>query len=179
MRWVSGLIIFFLFLPACAVISKEVRQQAIDVSFSDIKGNIEKYKGSVVLWGGTIVKAEITNQGSMLEVVQKPVNRAGEITDPDVSEGRFLALYKGYLDPAIYRKQRDVTIAGRLIGSEERTIDEASIIYPIVDVIEIYLWKEPTYFREPFYYYPPYWYYPWGYPYIYPYPYPYPYYPPP
>ncbi|MBW2023760.1 MAG: Slp family lipoprotein [Deltaproteobacteria bacterium] len=34
----------------------------------------------------------------------------------DKSKGRFLALYKGFLDVAIYRRGREVTIGGKIIG---------------------------------------------------------------
>ena len=174
------IIIFALsLLSSCAAISKETRSKALYVPFPEVKDNIDKYKGSLFIWGGSIVKTELTNQGAIVEVVQKPVNKYGEIVDEDISGGRFLALYKGHLDPMIYRKQRDITVAGTLIGREERKIGETTLVYPVLEVVELYLWKEPTYYEPPYYYYPPYWYYPWGSPYIYPYPYPYPYNPPP
>ena len=34
----------------------------------------------------------------------------------DKSKGRFLALYKGFLDVAVYRWGREVTIGGKITG---------------------------------------------------------------
>ncbi len=166
-----------LLLPSCAhVISKETREGALDISFRSVKGNIEKYKGSTVIWGGMIANITVVEEGTELEVLQNPLDRYGAIDDPDISGGRFIAVYRERLDQLIYRKSREVTVAGRLAGSIERPLDGRPYVYPVVEVIEIHLWKEDVlYPMPPYYYYPWQWYYP---PYYYPSRYP-PYYPPP
>ncbi|MDP2167725.1 MAG: Slp family lipoprotein [Thermodesulfovibrionales bacterium] len=163
-------------LASCApVISNEARMKALRIPFGTVQSDVEKYKDSPFLWGGTIVKATIVNAGTLVEVVQKPVNKYGEIIDKDVSGGRFLGLYSGHLDPQIYRKGRNITVTGRLTGSEERKIGDATYVFPVLEIKELYLWKEEIYYNNPyFYYFYPYPYYPpWHYPYYYPY------YPPP
>jgi len=166
-----------IFLPSCAhVISKETREGTLDVPFGSIRGNIEKYKGSTVIWGGMIANITVVDEGTELEVLQNPLDRYGAIDDPDISGGRFIAIYGGRLDRLIYREGREVTVAGKLAGSIERALDGRPYAYPVVEVIEIRLWKEDVYYpMPPYYYYPWQWYYP---PYYYPSRYP-PYYPPP
>ncbi|MEJ2324804.1 MAG: Slp family lipoprotein [Nitrospirota bacterium] len=101
------------------------------------------------------------------EVVQNPLDRYGAVTNEDVSGGRFLVRSGRFLDPLIYEKGREVTVAGVLKGSTKRRMDGASYTYPVLEPREIYLWREEEYYYGPGYY--PYgpWYDPWwdGWPY--------------
>lgn len=172
-------VVLMLALSSCAhVISKETRAKAASATFGSITADIEKHKGSLYIFGGTIASVTRVSNGTMLELVQKPIDKFGEIYDEDASEGRFLAFYKNHLDPMIYRKHRNVTIAGVLTGTEERKLGEATLNYPAFDVKEIYLWREEYYFTAPgnYQHFSPW--YPFQQPYPYPYTYPY-YYPPP
>jgi outer membrane lipoprotein len=156
------------------VISKETRTQAVkDVPFRIVKENIEKYKGSVFIWGGFIVRTRNTPEGTFIEVVQNPIDRYGSIVDTDISEGRFLALHKKYLDPLIYEKGRLITVAGTLIDSKKITRKKVEYVYPVLEVKELYLWKEEPIYLPYYRYwdlYPFWWHDPWWYD---------PYYPPP
>ena len=46
-------------------------------------------------------------------MLQKPADMQEKPKDVDESEGRFLALYPGYLDVAIYNGGRKVTSSGK------------------------------------------------------------------
>lgn len=160
-----------LLLLSCAyAISKETRATVVsDVLFKDVKADIEKYKGSTFIWGGFIVATKSTDKGTWIEVVQNPINRYGGITDTDISEGRFLAFYKGHLDPLIYEKGRLVTVAGELTGNRKSANKEFAYIYPVLEIKEIYLWKDeiiPGFSYN--YWRPSWWYDPWWYGLYYP-----------
>lgn len=143
MRNLTILLCILFALSSCAhAISKQTRQQAVDVPLFEVRENIDKYKGSTLILGGFIVKATKEEESSVLEIVQNPIDRYGVIIDRDVSEGRFLAVYKGYLDPLIYKKNREVTLAGRIIGTRVKALGDAEYNYPIVEVVEIFLWKD-------------------------------------
>jgi outer membrane lipoprotein len=88
----------------CApVISKQLRGQvAKDLTLSVVLKDPEAYKGETVLWSGVIISSVNLKEGTMIEVLQKPADMRGKPKDVDESEGRFLALYPGYLDVAIY-----------------------------------------------------------------------------
>jgi outer membrane lipoprotein len=155
-----------LFLLSCAhVISKETREVAVrDVSFRVARMNTEKYTGSVFIWGGFIANIKRVEEGTLMEVVQNPIDRYGIITDTDVSGGRFLAMYKGELDPLIYERGRLITIAGELTGTKKLK-QNGDYAYPVLEVREVHLWKEEQayypYYQDR-YYYPPYFpHYPW------------------
>lgn len=151
---------------ACApVISKELREQVSkDLSFKEVLQDPEAYKGTLVLWGGKIIRSENQKQGTLLEVLQKPTDREGRPKDVDQSEGRFLALHEGFLDVAIYSEGREVTLAGEIKGKRVLPLGEIQYTYPVILTKEIYLWpaesKERLY-PHPYPYTYPYWPYPW------------------
>lgn len=83
-----------------------------------------------------------------------------------------MALYprsKGFLDPAIYRANRAITLAGTFAGLRNGKIDDMTYTYPFFHVEDLHLWEEqmygPSYCNEPWGSYP-YWRHPYGrYPY--------------
>lgn len=159
----------FLFVSGCApVISKELRSQvARDLTFKEIFNNPEAYKGKVVLLGGVIIGVKNLKEGTLIEVLHKPTDIQGRPKDVDESLGRFLALYDGYLDVAIYAQGREVTLAGEIKGKRVLPLDEIEYTYPVISVKEIHLWppkrKERYYYSYPYWHYPWWWYYPyWG-----------------
>lgn len=83
----------------------------------------------------------------------------------DHSPGRFITVVQGFLDPAVYAKQREITVTGVVTKSSSAMIGEYKYTFPEVLVNTYILWQPvPEYPR----YYPSYLYDPWYYPY-YPY----------
>ena len=152
-----------LLASGCAVMSKEMRREAEkDLPFTEVFKDPELHKGKVVIWGGVIVDSKNTKEGTLLEVLQKPLDLVGEPRDGDQSGGRFLAIYDGYLDVAIYAKGREVTVGGFIRGERVMPLGEIRYTYPVITVKEIHLWPEMSQERVAPY---PYWGYPyWGYP---------------
>lgn len=126
--------------------------------------------GSPVRWGGTIARVENKETETWIEVVQKELRRNGEPAQTDTSGGRFIARIGGFLDPVIYEKGRQITIAGALEQPIVSRIGDFTYLFPVVKADSHYLWeaKPDVIFYEPV----PYWYYdpwyPYGYPYYYP-----------
>jgi outer membrane lipoprotein len=144
----------------------------------------EAFKDHLFVFGGVIVETKLVEAGSQIEALFVPVDRYGHLSDTAPYRGRFLALYprsKGLLDPLIYRKGREITLAADFLEVRKGRIDELEVVYPVFDIRQVYLWEE--YRSYPYYYWPGYYYpYPYYYPYMYdPWwrPYPGPYWPPP
>lgn len=162
---------FFLNTGCTPVISKELRKQVSeDLTLSMVEKDPEAYKGRIVLWSGEIICSVNKEEGTLMEILQKPADIQGKPLDVDYSEGRFLALSPDYLDVAIYKKGRKVTVAGEIKGKKTQSLGEIEYTYSLILAREIYLWpeerKERGYHTYP---HPYYWYYPWGYyPYWYP-----------
>jgi outer membrane lipoprotein len=156
-------------LSGCAhAISRGVLKQVdTRITFAALLKDPNAYKGKVVLLGGVIVKTINKQEGTLLEVYETALNREGKPLNTDKSEGRFLALYQGYLDSEIYKQGRTVTLAGIVEGEKVQPLGEIQYRYPYLIVKEIRLWKEEE--LADYYQYEPYpwgpWYdpwYPWG-----------------
>ncbi|HEX9948547.1 MAG TPA: Slp family lipoprotein [Thermodesulfobacteriota bacterium] len=147
------------------------------ITFAELLKAPNAYQGKVVLLGGIIVNTINKQEGTLLEVYETALDREGKPLNTDKSEGRFLALYQGYLDSEIYKQGRKVTIAGAVQGEKVQLLGEIQYHYPYLIVKEIRLWKEeelayydqygpypwgPWY--DPWYPWGPWGWYPWGYP---------------
>jgi outer membrane lipoprotein len=161
-----------LLLSGCAhVISKEVRRQVTEgLHLREVIKNPEAYQGRIVLWGGVIIDSKNLREGTRVVVVQKELDRWGMPKESDESQGRFIVLHPGYLDTAIYRKHRGITVAGEIIGAKVMPLDQIEYTYTILSPREIHLWKdmrivEYPYWPDPWWYHPyPYWRYPYRHP---------------
>jgi outer membrane lipoprotein len=157
-------------LAGCApVLDKRFMQEgAREFQLSHLVETPEVFKDHLFILGGVIVETKLMEKGSQVEALFVPVNSFGTLRDSPQYQGRFLALFsrsKGLLDPLIYKKGREITLAADFVEVRKGKIDEMEYAYPVFEIRQIYLWEErPNY------------YYAWPYPYYYPYPYFYPYY---
>ena len=173
--WLVCAIICIMILASCApVLRKDLMQEGSrNVPLDTIRGNPVPYEGKLYILGGLVVKTTNTENGSLIEAVYIPVDSQGYLKGREYADGRYLALYPrgaGILDPEIYRKGREVTIAGVLTGVQKGKLDNADYLYPVFEIKQVYLWEESRQYSMPPYYGYPYspWYYP---PYAAPYPY--------
>lgn len=157
--------IFFVY--GCAgVISENIRGQVNEATtLKVVRESPAKHNDEMVLWSGEIIGAKNEKEGTLIEVLQKPADFDGRPKRVDTTEGRFLAIYKGYLDVAIYKKGREVSVAGRLKGQRVLPLGEIEYTYPVIQVEEIHLWPEkkqepyPSYYYDHHLWYHPYWWY--------------------
>lgn len=185
-NWV--LITVFLALGGCApVLDKGLMDQgAREFQLSHLVETPEVFKDRLFILGGVIVDTKLTEKGSQIEVLYIPVNGSGYLRDSQLHQGRFLAVYsrsKGILDPLIYKKGREITLAGDFVEVRKGKIDEMEYSYPVFEIRQVHLWEEyrdypyawpyPNPYYNPYYYRSPFLYDPWGRPY------PGPYWPPP
>jgi outer membrane lipoprotein len=163
-----------LLLTACyPVLNRELmREGSRDVPFDLLRESSDAYKGRLFILGGIIVNTRFTETGSQIEALYVPVDSSGYLKERTHAQGRFLALYprsRGLLDPLVYRKGREITLAGSFLESRKGKIDEMDYTYPVFEIRQIYLWEEERYGAYPPYYYPyynyPFLYDPWGRPY--------------
>jgi outer membrane lipoprotein len=161
-------LLFILLLGGCASnIPIEIREPPMwSPLLSQAQANPKAYQGQPVRWGGNIVSAENKPNDTWIEVLAKELGSEGRPVAGDESVGRFVVRVSGFLDPAVYRKDRQVTVYGKLEGLETRKIGDLPYAYPLIKAEKIYLWPEYSRDRYPYYYYP------YGYPPYYYYPYP-------
>ena len=133
-----------LLLAGCAhVISRGVLKEVdTSVSFAQLSKDPEAYQGKTVLLGGDVIETQNLSDKTLVVVLQRPLDRRGEPSAGDVSEGRFIITTPGFLDPAIYGSGRKITVAGTVVGKEVRPLGEIKYTYPIIKKRELYLWPE-------------------------------------
>jgi outer membrane lipoprotein len=136
------LFLLILTLPSCApTISKQVQEQAeASLSFPVLSADPDAYKGKIVILGGVIAQTTAKTGQTELEIVQKPLDSFKVPETTDRSEGRFLVLADQFLDPLIYKKDRKITVAGEVMGSEVRKLDALDYRYPVIKSLELKLW---------------------------------------
>lgn len=113
--------------------------------------------GTRVRWGGEIIKVEPKSDSTCIEVLSRDLYSDARPNRHDSSDGRFIACGKGFFDPAVYGKGRDVTVTGQLSGSEQHKVGEYTYTYATVDTDGVYLWprRDRTYaYYDPW---SPYW----------------------
>jgi outer membrane lipoprotein len=132
-------------LNACTpVISHQLMEQVDrNLTYGTLTSRSDEAKGKIVLLGGTIVQTLPKPTQTEIEAVQKQLSSSGEPYLTDKSEGRFLVIVGRFLDPAIYRPGRDITVAGEVREPVLRRLGEIDYRYPVISGMELYLWKEP------------------------------------
>lgn len=174
------LLLVLMLLSGCAhVMSEEARQKADpDLTFERLRQFPEAAIGKYIILGGEIASVKNGKEESALEVVQFPLDRGEFPASDQRSFGRFLAVTKEFLDPLVYEQGKMVTIFGQVKEKRTQKIDETDYTYPVISILELHLWMEPSMVTNPLYplpgpYYDPWWYYGnppdpfWSSPYIY------------
>jgi outer membrane lipoprotein len=137
------ILLSLLVVSGCAPVISQKTLESVDreIRFSDIVKDPDKYRGQKVVLGGTIVSIDNKEEKTEIEVLDQPLNRQLKPTDPERSEGRFIAVFEGFKDPALYSRNRRITVAGVFKGIVKRKVGEMDYGYPVVESQEHYLWR--------------------------------------
>jgi outer membrane lipoprotein len=129
-------------ISGCApVFPKEVTDR-VDrhVSFKELQSDPEKFTGTWVMLGGVIVSSKNIEEGTLLEVLQTPLDSDGRPFETDRTDGRFLVESDQFLDAAVYHRERLITVIGEVAGQRTMPIDEIMYRYPLLSAKSIHLW---------------------------------------
>jgi len=136
-----------LVMSGCApVISRETLKD-VDKSlrFEQILANPDTFRESIVLLGGEIIDTKNFSDETRIFVLQRPLEFRNKPASTDVSKGRFIISTPDFLDPAIYRPGRKITVVGSVLGKEVRPLEEIAYPYPVIAQKELYLWPSEEY----------------------------------
>ena len=128
----------------------------------------EQAQGQTVRWGGTIARVENNKEGSLIEVVARPLQSNSRPSENALSQGRFLIATRSFLDPEVYVEGKSITAVGTLEGLQHRTIGEFEYPYPVLNASAIHLWpprpeRSNTPYYDPWFHPYPYWHHPYRY----------------
>ncbi len=148
--WAIPLVVLFL-LFGCSTTKKQTTKDKAyeDIPFSEILRSPKGYTGKVVRLGGLIINTENREEETVFEILQKPLNWRGRPKLGDESDGRFMVVFDGFLDEAIYHSDRPVTVVGEVMGTKTGKIGEKAYHYPLLSGKDIRLWEERGYHDRP------------------------------
>lgn len=173
MRWCQGVFLVLLAGVLAACVGRTVVDQPAEVplTYPELISNTEPYIGRTVVMGGYVLSVENLENATRMVAVQAPLGSGQKPKSKDLSQGRLILMYAGFLDPEVYAKDRKITVSGTLSGSSTVSGGEkTSFPYLEIQVAELHLWpveKPPPpypYWDDPWY---PF-YYPWGWRYHHP-----------
>ncbi len=142
------LLIASLVLTACSSLPPAIKDPpAFDLSYQEAVTNLAKYKNAPIRWGGKIVEVENEPTYSAIQILVLPLSRRGQPDIDQVGQGRFVIQSTNFMDPAVYKKDTAVTIAGTIAGDTERKIGNKPVRLPLVSATNIYLWQDSDYAR--------------------------------
>ncbi|MEN6330596.1 MAG: Slp family lipoprotein [Smithella sp.] len=155
--------ILLLLIVSCAPFSPQVMQEVKkEIAFSEVLKAPESFRGEAVIWGGVIIETNTRSDNTQIIVRQAELDFQKRPKELDKSAGRFLIRYRGFLDPSIYSKDREITVAGTIAGKEELPIGDLRYMYPVIESKELRLWEKREnlpYYNDPWYHDP--FFYPW------------------
>ena len=136
-------LLVFVILAGCAPpFPKETLDKVNrNISFQELKKEPEKFKGALVMLGGMIVGSKNAKEGTLIEILQKPLDSSGSPLQTDLTEGRFLVQSDTFLDPAVYHEGRLITVVAEVIGRKELPLDDIMYVYPLLIVKDLHLWE--------------------------------------
>jgi outer membrane lipoprotein len=146
-----GSLILFGLMSGCAIISPELRSKVdSSLTFKEVFQSPWAYKGKIVLWGGEIIQSLPQKDGTtMIEVLRWPLNWREAPRRTVSFQGKFLVLVKGHLDLSLYKRGKDITVAGEIEGEiegkENQQLSDNTYRYPLILSKELYLWKNYFY----------------------------------
>lgn len=130
-------------------ISRDVASQAdLTVSFDRLNLEPEVYKGTIVIFGGTIIRTKSTKQGTLIEVEQRSLDYWGKPERTGQTQGRFIVRHPRYLDAMAYSPGREITVAGKVAGTFDPSLIEKGITLPLLMSRELKLWEREKSAKE-------------------------------
>jgi len=160
-------LIFVSLLVACSSsIPAEIRLEPDGApNVAKVREQVDLHISQPVRWGGVILNTENHENSSWVTIISQPLTAKGKPKSSKRSEGRFIAIVNGFLEPLEFSDDRQITVTGHIGSSKTQKVGEYMYEYPVVEVDNYYLWPkkvEPNYvnrYTYPYHYYDP-WYYP-------------------
>lgn len=136
----------------CAVLSDEISLEALpQMPFGELIQTAGKNQDQMVIVGGYILSVENQERQTQVLAVQAPLGVGQQPKSKDLSQGRLVLIYDGFIDPEVYTKDRQITIGGRIMGSSSTEKHQHPYPYLRVHVEQIHLWPEPQpVYSDPF-----------------------------
>ena len=114
-----------------------------------VVGDIETYRETAVVWGGIITKLDNYAESSEIQILAYPSLESGRPNVSKPPEGRFIAISNEYLEAHDYRRGREVSLSGKIIGIRAGKIGEADYNFPVLSIEKSVLWPRKGSSKKP------------------------------
>ncbi len=126
-------------LAGCASMQEVEDRQGL--TFLQVKATPDSFHGQSVIFGGKVLTARRQKDGTRIEILQLPLDQSMRPGyDLTQSQGRFIALYREFLDPATIPPGTRVTVRGEVSGSVTLPLDETDYTYPTISIKHAQVW---------------------------------------
>lgn len=149
------LISLVILISGCSGLPKEMQNTPFtDLNLETVSSNPHLYQSMTFRWGGTIISVENKQNFSHAQILFYPLNSYGRPQIDKKTQGRFAIKSDKLLDPAIFKKEMEITVNGKLTGEIEQKIDEKTVKIPLLSLDHIHIWPKlsPEESRYPYYY---------------------------
>lgn len=130
-------------LTACAT-GPQFDTDGVNRDLQPRQAAADQMRDEQVLWGGTILSVQPQQDTTQIEVLAYPLDRGQQPRIDRSSQGRFLIMADGYLEPADYSEGRQITVRGPLTEAQTATIGEADYRYAVVRADDLHLWPRQS-----------------------------------
>jgi len=111
------------------------------LTFLQVKAAPDSFRGQSAVFGGKVLTARRQKDGTRIEILQLPLDQS---TRPGYnltqSQGRFIAIYREFLDPATVPYGTRITVTGEISGSITLPLDETDYTYPVINIKRVQVW---------------------------------------
>ena len=138
-RTLLSVVTLLVTLTGCASMQEAEDRQTL--TFLQVKATPDSFHGQSVIFGGKVLTARRQKDGTRIEILQLPLDRSMRPGyDLTQSQGRFIALYREFLDPATLPPGTRVTVRGEVSGSVTLPLDETDYTYPAISIKHVQVW---------------------------------------
>lgn len=144
MRWLK-LVFVLLIITSCATGPRYDEKIFLKTpSPGSVAENIQATQGNKVLWGGMLINHSLKDQQAQLEILAYPLDDKQKPDTSKVPFGRYLAIKQDYLESMDFTQGRLITTAGTISDVQPGLVGQATLVYPIIEVEQVYLWPVST-----------------------------------
>lgn len=122
-----------------------------DLQLVEVRQDPQAHVGAPVRWGGTVIGSGRDADGNVrVQVVERRLDDAGRPLPGSPSDGRFVIRAAPDVNPDLYARGNDVTVAGTLDTPVDARVGDGTARLPVVRVEAFMLWG-PYWRTDPWY----------------------------
>lgn len=107
---------------------------------SQVAAAADQYRNATVIWGGRVIGVNNLSDHSEIEVLDFPLDNSQRPKLKAKSNGRFIAVLPGFVEPMNYPPGTLITVSGQITGVRNGAVGNAAYRFPLVAVQQHHAW---------------------------------------